>query len=194
MRAAGLIVAAIALTGCDPGEAPVNASATAPERLTWRAAPGGGQVAMTDFATSGGDYRSGTATRCWSVGGAFDCVAVRSSSIGGYFARRFAANAPPETREAVEAATEGPGYACSFAPEHRLWSETISGERGVVIEQSWMAIAPKRPWTRRYVTGFMRDNNIVGSPWLKCFKIMQSLDRGSLETIATTSFSSLVVG
>lgn len=174
-RLAGL-VACILLSGC---QQPPSVDPTTGWKADWKTLDDGSSFAR--FNSADGDNQS--AWRCWPSEGAFLCVTAGEMLAAGFnthaIARRVEQKLPTS---ALPFVTSGDGYSCGYTIKP---GERIS-RAGEALVSNYLDYATAR-WTRKYVSKYMDDNAINGSPYFDCLNILQAVRSGSLETLSTTT-------
>lgn len=180
MRAAGLILALLLISGCeDPNTISPDQQAMVDRmEVEWRDLPDGSK-----FGKSGGfDPEDEYGARCWEwKDGMYRCLEGGVTNTG-VFSRTSVSieyhNGLPYTVGLNQLEN---GYGCSHN----------SGFVEEVVRDG-SALISNRPtygnsrWSENYVKKFMADNGINGQAYFNCLDILQAINRGSIETLSTT--------
>lgn len=174
------IALALLLGACDE-QSKSDAEATAEMRSMtpqWRDMPDGSKFAQVTVGE--GSSQREEAIRCWPDGKRFLCInAGKNPVLGNIISRDYEDKLPSTLLGYVFPNVEG--YSCS---DFLHYKETITkGDKALVSNSPDYDTSP---WTRGYVTRFMAENDVHGTPYYDCLHILEAVNQGSLATLGTT--------
>ena len=131
------------------------------------------------------------ALRCWAKpSSGYRCIRAATVDAGGFTIQ----SVNVEERGALDTFimpydAGGDGYGCQSV----LHAEGYIERKGKRLVSNQPTYLDDR-WSRGYVNTYMARNDVAGPHWFPCFKVLNAILKGSLDTLSTTSVTRADMG